>query len=358
MSPGRPLGSMHGHSPADSRDADDAGSHAVRFLPHERQVRVAAGQSVLEAGLGLGLNLPRSCRSGHCGACCARLIKGRTYYPNGPPLGLSARELADGFVLLCQARALSDLTVDVRLVERAQEAEIKTLPCRIEQLDHPAPEVARLWLRLPSVERLEFQAGQYLDVLIDGGRRRSYSIASPPHDAGLLELHVRRVRGGRFSTELFGAREQGSLLKIEGPFGRFRYHQAPGPALFIAGGTGFAPIKSMLRVALERGAPRALYLYWGARTAADLYDRALVERWVREHPQFHFQAVLSEPGPGAAARAGLVHSVALVDHPDLSGFTVYVAGPPGLIAAVRADYPARGLPESALHLDSFDYAVD
>ena len=360
---------------SDTSDAENPVGHVVCFLPHERSAHAAPGQSVLEAGLAAGLNLPRSCRSGHCGACCARLLRGRSDYPNGPPLGLSAREAADGFVLLCQARALTDLVVDVRLVERAQEAQIKTLPCRIERLEHPAPEVARLMLRLPAVERLEFQAGQYLDVLLEGGRRRSYSIASPPHDADLLELHVCRVAGGRFSPELFGRREAGSLLRIEGPFGRLRYQAAPGPALFIAGGTGFAPIKSMLRVALERGEPRPLQLYWGARAAADLYDRELVEDWVRRRPHFRFQAVVSEgsaatAGPSglsgnvsagtsqAPSRTGFVHEAVLADHPDLSAFTVYAAGPPDMIAAIRAAFPAHGLPAEALHLDPFDYAVD
>src|SRR5256885_8642347 len=173
--------------------------YTVRIEPHGRTVRVRAGQPVLEAALAAGLNLPHSCKSGHCSSCRARLRAGEISYPAGRPLGITAEEEQAGQVLLCQARALSDLVLEARLIAAVADVEIKTLPCRIARLVPLAADVMQVWLRLPAVETLRFQPGQYLDVLLDGGRRRSFSIANPPHDSELIELHVRRVAGGGFT---------------------------------------------------------------------------------------------------------------------------------------------------------------
>ena len=340
--------------------------HSVRIEPHGRTLRVTPGQPILQAALSAGLNLPHSCKSGHCGSCRARLLAGAIHYPDGPPLGITAEEVGRGDILLCQARADSDLTVRARLIASVADVEIKTLPCRIARLTPLAPDVMQLWLRLPAVERLRFHPGQYLDVLLENGRRRSFSIASPPHDSEALELHVRRVNGGGFSERLFGAAAgvgslgTGALLRIEGPIGQFSYREGLGPVLMVAGGTGFAPLKSMLRHMLETGIRRDLHLYWGARHTQDVYEEALVLEWVRRHPQLKFTAVLSEASAAEAAhhRAGWVHEALLADYPDLARFEVYAAGPPAMIEAMRTHFPRHGLSTERLYFDSFDYAPD
>jgi CDP-4-dehydro-6-deoxyglucose reductase len=333
----------------------------VRIEPHGRTLRVRADQSVLEVALAAGLNLPHSCRSGHCSSCRARLLSGEIHYPNGRTAGLTAQEAASGYVLLCQARPRSDLRVEARVIANVSEAEIKTLPCRIARMELLAPDVMQVFLRLPAVEPLKFKAGQYLDVLLDGGKRRSFSIASPPHDSEQIELHVRHVPGGGFTSTLFEKLDAGALLRIEGPIGQFVYRDSAAPALLIAGGTGFAPIKSMLRHALEKGAGRQLHLYWGARREADLYEEKTVLEWVRRHPNLSFTAVLSEVSSEEAddpghRRMGWVHEAVLADYPNLGGFDVYAAGPPVMVEAIRATFPARGVTEDRLHFDSFDYA--
>lgn len=339
--------------------------YTVRIQPHGRTLRVARGQPVLDAALAAGLNLPHSCKSGHCSSCRARLVSGEIRYGNGRPLGITATEQAAGQVLLCQARPVSDLTVEVRLVASVTEVEIKTLPCRIAQLAPLAPDVMQVMLRLPAVERLRFHAGQYLDILLEGGRRRSFSIASPPHDSERLELHVRRVGGGGFTQRLFGGTAGasltvGSLLRIEGPIGQFTYRDGPGPVLMVAGGTGFAPLKSMLRHVLETGIRRDIRFYWGARHAVDVYEEARVLEWTARHPQLAFRVVLSEATGRERGhrRTGWVHEAVLADHPDLSAFEVYAAGPPAMIEAMRTAFPRHGLPPDRLYFDSFDYAPD
>lgn len=337
--------------------------HAVRIEPHGRTIRVRSGQPVLDAALAAGLNLPHSCKSGHCSSCRARLRTGEIRYPNGRPLGITAAEEQGGHILLCQARPLTDLVVEARLIASAGDVEIKTLPCRIARLTPLAPDVMQVWLRLPAVETLRFQPGQYLDVLLEGGRRRSFSIASPPHDSELLELHVRRVPGGGFTDRLFGTLDAGALLRIEGPVGQFTYRPGTSPVLMIAGGTGFAPLKSMLRHLLENEKQdgRDIHFYWGARKPLDLYEEALVLDWTRRHPRLRFTAVLSEstaPDLGSPRRNGWVHEAVLADHPDLAAFDVYAAGPPAMIEAIRTTFPRHGLDPDRLHFDSFDYAPD
>ena len=339
--------------------------HSVRVEPMGRTLQVRAAQPVLEAALRAGLNLPHSCKSGHCGSCRARLLSGAVHYPNGRPLGISAAEEARGFVLLCQARADADLVVSARVIANVADVEIKNLPCRIERLTLLAPDVMQVMLRLPAVEPLRFQAGQYLDVLLDE-RRRSFSIASPPHDSELIELHVRRVPGGGFTERLFGAGQDGapltagSLLRIEGPIGQFIYRDGAGPVLMVAGGTGFAPLKSMLRRLLESGVRRDVHCYWGARHERDVYEQELVLEWVRRFPQLKFTAVLSEASAVEAThhRVGWVHDAVLADYPDLAPFEVYAAGPPAMIEALREAFPRHGLAPGKLYFDSFDYAPD
>jgi len=337
----------------------------LTLRPQNRTVPLAPGRPVLESALAARLNLPHSCKGGSCGSCRAHLIAGRVSYPRGRPLGLSDAEAAAGDVLLCQAVPATDLVVEAREVQRVTDVEIKALPCRVARLERLAPDVMALYLRLPAVEEFRFRAGQYLDVMLAGGRRRSFSIASPPHDAALIELHVRRVEGGEFTERVFGSLAPGALLRIEGPLGQFVYREpaepaTAGPLLLVAGGTGFAPLKAILRQLLESGVRRRLHLYWGARHEADLYQDAWLREQVARYPGLSYVPVLSMASAAESARyrCGLVHEALLADFAALAPAEVYAAGPPALIAALRAALPARGLAPERLYFDSFDYAPD
>jgi len=332
-------------------------NHTVRIVPHERSISVAEDVAVLAGAQLAGLPLPHSCRSGRCGSCRARLLSGRVEYPGAAPLGLSEQEARQGYVLLCQVRARSDLVVEARLIQSAATAEIKLLPSRIVRRTLLAPDVMQLLLRVPSVEPLECRAGQYIDILLEGGLRRSYSVANAPGTGVELELHVRQVPGGVFSDAVFGTLRAGALLRIEGPLGRFIYQSGPEPVIFIAGGTGFAPLKAMLSQALAEDSSRPLALYWGAREASGIYEQALLHAWVQQHPRLEVHTVLSQMPAGAPHRAGWVHEAVLEDHPSLASFRIYAAGPPALIEAIKLTFPGRGAQPQWLYLDSFDYAA-
>ena len=325
----------------------------------------APEQSVLDAALDASLNLPHSCKGGNCGSCRARLLKGEIYYPNGPPLGLSEAEAADGFVLLCQARARSDLTIETRGITTPDEARIKRLPARIERAVALSHDVMGLYIKLPVAEEFRFEAGQYIDIMLPGGRRRSFSIASPPHDSRVLELHVRRVAGGEFSAPLFDERVRNSLLTIEGPLGQFTYRAGAAPMLLVGGGTGLAPLLSIVRHVTANGIERNMTLYWGVRGERDLYAHAQIEGLVEQagrsfggRARLRYVPVLSEPSPEWQGSRGFVHEAVLEDIEDLGKYDVYAAGPPAMIAAVRHEFGARGVAANRLYFDSFDYAPD
>jgi CDP-4-dehydro-6-deoxyglucose reductase len=334
----------------------------VSLSKSDRSFSVSPERPVLDAALDAGLNLPHSCKGGNCGACRARLLEGAVRYPNGRPLGLSDAEVADGFILLCQAQAVSDLRIETIEISTPDQAVVKRLPSRIERVQRLSHDVLGVFLRLPAAEGFDFQPGQYIDVMLPGGRRRSFSIASPPHDSTLLELHIRRVQGGEFTEPLFGdppsSRERGILLSIEGPLGQFVYRPADAPMLLVGGGTGLAPLKSILRHVIEKDLPRQMTLYWGVRSERDLYAHEELLDLVRRAPAFRYEAVLSEPSAAWKGRHGWVHEAVLHDCGRLDAFDIYASGPPAMIAAVRGEFARHGADPTRLFFDSFDYAPD
>ena len=201
-------------------------------------------------------------------------------------------------------------------------------------------------------------AGQYLDVLLRDGRRRSFSMAGAPQADNLLELHVRHCPGGRFTGHVFESLRVRDLLRIEGPLGTFFLRDSALPAILVAGGTGFAPIKAMVEQQIATGAGRELHLFWGARTAADLYLDELAQRW-QEAGVLSYTPVLSEADSAAwQGASGWVNQAVLDAFPQLGGYEVYMSGPPAMINAARADFIAAGLAREHLHFDAFDYAED
>lgn len=335
----------------------------VTLLPSQQVLSVEHGETILDAALRAGLNLPHSCKGGHCSSCRARIRDGRVDYPTGRPLGLMEEEMRDGYALLCQAHAATDdLTIEVREIRPPlPEIIVKSLPCRIERLERLAPDIMAMFLRLPSSEYFHFMPGQYLDIMLPQNRRRSFSIANTPADGPFLELHVRKVSSGEFTQQLFDGTLEKALLRIEGPLGQFWFrHDSRRSALMIGGGTGYAPLRSMLRSLMAVRDRRPLHLYWGAQTRRDLYEDEQIRSQCEQHPNVRYVPVLSSPEAGDEwpGRVGFVHTAVLEDHPDLANFDVYASGPPAMVETIRQEFMARGLPAEQLFFDSFDFAPD
>ncbi|WP_187078383.1 cytochrome b N-terminal domain-containing protein [Ramlibacter cellulosilyticus] len=322
----------------------------------EAQLRVRAGETLLDAGLREGLALPYECRNGACGLCRCTIAQGtvshRPYQPSALPDALRAQ----GQALLCCAVPQEDLVIEVHApLQPAQVPPPVVHTGRIDAMEKLAPDVMRLWVALPWGERLAFSAGQYIHILLDDGQRRAFSFASPPGGSERIELHVRRIPGGRFTGHVFDGMRVGDPLRFEGPLGRFTLREGQAPLLFVAGATGFAPVKSILEDAFARGLHRPLHLYWGVRRPQDLYLQDLVQGWAREHANFRYVPVVSEPLPDDhwPGRTGLVHEAMLADFPQLAGHEVYVCGSVRMVDSAVRDFLARGLDEQSCFSDAF-----
>ena len=336
--------------------------HTVTLQPSGHQFTVEDGEAILTAALRQGFILPYGCKNGACGSCKGRVIAGSVDYGTYQPKALTEAEKAEGKALFCQAKPLSDLELEARTVGSAKDIPIKKLPCRVQSLERLTEDSMRLQLKLPANERLMFLAGQYIEFLLKDGSRRSFSMANAPHDAEFVELHVRHVAGGQFTDHVFGKMKERDILRFEGPFGTFFLREdSELPIVFVASGTGFAPIKAILEHAFNKGIARPMTLYWGGRRPKDLYMNALAESWVAAQPNFRYVPVVSEalPEDGWTGRTGFVHRAVMEDFPDLSGHQVYACGVPVMVDSAKRDFVAQcGLPEDAFFADSFTTQAD
>jgi CDP-4-dehydro-6-deoxyglucose reductase len=331
----------------------------VTIRPSGHQFTLQPDDTVLAAALREGFTLAYGCRNGACGSCKGRLLEGQVNYGDYQSSALSDAERDNGLALFCCAKPLSDLTIECREIGAVKDIQIRKMPCRVQVMERLAPDVMRLRLRLPQNDRLQYLAGQYLDIHMRDGQRRSFSMANAPHDDALLELHIRNY-GGVFSRLVFEQMKERDILRFEGPFGTFFLHEESSkPIVLLASGTGFAPIKAIIEHAFHAGITRPMTLYWGGRVRTDLYLDALAAQWQREHSGFDYVPVLSEARPEDQwhGRTGFVHRATVEDFPDLSAHQVYACGNPLMVEAARNDFcKICALPPDEFFCDSFTAA--
>ena len=336
-------------------------SYQITLKPSGHIFSAHTGETVLQAALREGFPLPYGCHNGACGTCKGKIIQGTVDFGSHNEDTLTEMEKRAGMALFCCASPLSDLVVECREIGAIKDIKVKTLPCRVDKLERVAPGVMVISLKLPANERLQFLAGQYIDIFMKNGKRRSFSLANAPHDDELLQLHVRNYLGGTFAEHVFTRMKERDILRFEGPLGTFFLREdSEKPIIFVASGTGFAPVKSILEHAFHvrnlRGNERQMMLYWGNRTKADLYMTDLAESWQQKHDNFTFIPVLSEalPQDNWSGRTGLVHQAVLEDLGDLTGYQVYACGAPAMVEAAHKDFTKlRGLPEDEFFSDAF-----
>lgn len=328
--------------------------YSVHVVDSDIHFECADGETILQAATRAGYELPYSCRSGVCSSCKGKLLSGDVAL-TAPADSLSREEQALGYTLFCQARPASDVLIAPLSIARIDPSARKTLDAKLFRLVRVSQDVSLLELRFAAGTRVRFKAGQYLQVVMQNGARRSYSMANPPHKSDGVQLHVRHVPGGCFTNWLETQASTGTMLTLEMPFGNFFLRELPAtPIVFVASGTGFAPIKSILEDLFRHGNPKmAISLYWGGRTRRDLYMADLPTQWAAKYDNFCFVPVLSEEDNGCD-RTGLVHRAVMEDFGSLANHHVYACGVPAMINAARNDFVAhRGLPDEAFVCDAF-----
>lgn len=328
---------------------------SVELSGHDVSFSCGADQSVLDAALAAGYELPYSCRTGICGSCRARVVQGRVDGGAGEGV-LGEQDRANGQVLLCQARARSDLTLEVNEVSRRDPNALKQITAKVFRKVLAAPDVTILSLRYPAGIKPRFKSGQYLAIQTDDGQPRYFSMANPAHQADGAELHIRHIPGGRFTGFVAEGLAPGDQLEVSLPFGDFYLRESDAPVILLASGTGFAPIRSMVESAIKQKSTRPMTLYWGGRRPVDLYLSALARKWADKYPWFTFVPVLSDalPEDGWSGRTGYVHTAVLRDYADLGGVDVYACGSPLMVQAARQDFiEQKGLDPSRFYCDVF-----
>ncbi len=340
-------------------------SFRVSVTPADLQFDVDDGETILSAAIRQGVGLPYGCRDGACGSCKCTLVEGQVTHRPHQPQALSDDEERGGRILACCAVPASDCTLQARGVAAAGDFAVIKMPTRVLSISRPAPDVALLRLQLPGNQSFRYHAGQYIELLLRDGARRSYSMANAPTRLGTppsIELHIRHMPGGLVTDHVFVGMKEKDILRVEGPLGGFRLHEtSTTPIVLLASGTGLAPIKAIVEHMQDQGCARETTLYWGCRSRVDLYLHDWAVATAATLPWLHYVPVLSEPRQDDAwsGRTGLVHEAVMADHPDLSAHDVYACGVPVMVEAARRDFTSRcGLAPDAFHSDAFSSAAD
>lgn len=321
-----------------------------------------ADEGILDAALRQGITLPYGCRGGRCGSCMGHVVEGVFAYPNGQPGGIADSETAEGKALFCQARPATDMVIDIRVVDTPAGIRPRKVPARVHSITRLTDDVVHMKLKIPASDRLQFFAGQYVDFILSDGRRRAFSLANPPHYDAFLEFQIRHVPGGYFTHLVFEEMRNKALIRIEGPLGTFYLREDhEQPIIMMAGGTGMAPLRSILLHMFAIGDKRPVHLFWGVRAKKDIYLQDEISRWLKDHPHsLKFTPVLSEPPESDHwdGDSGFVHEAVIRTYPDMSGYEVYMSGPPPMVYVARDAFMAHGLPEDRVFSDAFDFSDD
>lgn len=345
-----------------SRLASASPNFQIILEPSGRRFESLTNETILNAGIRQGVNLPYGCKDGACGSCKCRKLSGTVSHAAHQSKALSDDEEFQGYVLTCCATAHSDVVLESRQVTLEGAFAIRKMPTRVISLEKLSPDVMRILLQLPANEPLQFHAGQYIEFLLQGGLRRSYSMANAPHNLSSgLELHIRHMPGGVFTDTVFGTLKARDILRIEGPYGSFYLRETSAkPIILLASGTGFAPIKALIEQLQFKASSRAVTLYWGGRRPSDLYMHDWVQTRLAEMPSLTYVPVVSDalPEDGWQGRTGFVHQAVLQDHADLSAYQVYACGAPIVVESARRDYLQAGLPEEEFFADAFTSEAD
>jgi len=317
----------------------------VEVKPSGREFFVDGNDSLLEAALRSGLSLDYGCSIGSCGKCKARVASGQVQRTRHSDYALTAAEKHAGVVLMCCHTALTDLVIEAREAHGARDMPLQSIDTRVKSVSPLGDEVRLLHLQTPRSNRLRFLAGQSATLSLADGIGASLPVASCPCDDRNLQFHVRRDAGNAFAERVFGGLKGVEAMRVEGPRGEFVLDEAsPRPLVFIAGESGFAPIKSLIEHAMALDAAETMHLYWIARAEGGHYLDNLCRSWSDALDNFRYTPIVSD-NESALQRV-------LQDHPRLAECDVYLAGPAPWASVAEFQLLELGLPRAQLYVNA------
>lgn len=335
-------------------------SYTITIHPSQHQFQVEDDETILDAAMRHNIDLPYGCRGGACGSCAGYVVKGEVYYDE-EPMALDDEMAASNMALFCLAKTRMDLEISIEEIESLSQIQVRQLGCHVSSKQKLCHDVIALQISLDNNERLQYLAGQYIEFILEDGKRRAFSIANAPHNDRLLELHIRHVDGGVFTDFLFSSMPEDSALQMEGPQGSFFIREdRQRPVIMMGGGTGFGPLKAMIEHIEYIDYPQPVHLFVGVRALRDLYMQEMVQQWIEKNPRLKFTPVLSEPmdGDNWQGETGFVHESVARHYPDLSGFDIYMSGPPPMINAAAERFTQQGASKDSMFSDAFEYSTD
>ena len=331
---------------------------AVSVRAPAARIVVDEGETILDAALRQGVDYPHGCRSGNCGACKSVLLAGEVAMSPYSDFALTEDEAAQGLILACRAVPWSDCEVNPIDAEDVEVHPQRLLACRVAALDDLTHDVRRIRLAIVEGGPFAFSAGQYAQVTFAGLPARDYSMANRPDEAG-LEFHVRLLPGGAVTPHVRAKLKVGDAVRVFGPFGTSYWRSKhAGPILALAGGSGLAPIKSIVETALGSGARQPIRLWFGVRAERDVYFEPELASLAAKHPNFAYEIVLSEPGGATPRPTGFLADRIAEAVGDVDGRKAYLAGPPVMVESCVAALTASGLPRADCHADAFYTEAD
>ncbi|VAW65777.1 2-polyprenylphenol hydroxylase and related flavodoxin oxidoreductases / CDP-6-deoxy-delta-3,4-glucoseen reductase-like [hydrothermal vent metagenome] len=334
--------------------------YKVTVQPSGHQFDVEKGESILDAAMRQDIDLPYGCRGGVCGSCTGYLIEGEVYYDD-EPIALDDEMKANKQALFCIAKTTQDLQISIDEIEGLENLEVRQMGCHVSSKNHLCHDVISLQITLDNNERLQYHAGQYIEFMLEDGKRRAFSIANAPHKDDLIELHIRHVDGGLFTDFLFQSMPEHSALQVQGPLGSFYLREGRDrPLILMGGGTGFGPLKAMIEHIEHVGFNQPVHLFMGVRALRDLYMSDMVNQWINKNSQLSFVPVLSNPGDedNWQGETGFVHQVVARQFGDLSAFDIYISGPPPMVNAAADLFTQQGASKDHMFSDAFEYSAD
>ena len=306
-----------------------------------------SNETVLDSALQNNIHLEHSCKNGDCGVCTATIVSGCVQIECG-----ESRD--SGEFLTCTSKPLDNLEIEVQYFPELSNIQKRNIPVKIDSCNLVANDVLKLLFRVPPNLKLNYLPGQYVDLSYKEVVR-SYSIANAKLENGMIELHVRYVPNGKMSALLFNNLQKNTLMRLYGPHGTFFVRDDSAPIIFLAGGTGYAPIKAMVQGLLKENCQRDIYIYWGVASVDGLYCNA-PEVWSNEHENIRYIPVVSGNTKTWKGRVGLVHKAVASDFGDLSEFHVYACGSPVMIDAAKQSFLQKGLKKDRFYSDAFTAA--